>query len=679
MTSERWGRRPWLGTLLWLAGAGLAAVALATRGRPPDDRPAMARLAPALAARARAALDGLTRSHEALAVEAAHIPEIGAGFANEVDAATFQDLFETEEEWRPYREKGQVSALYAGNVALASLFVERPTPKADAIVAVARAAGAASGLAKGDGRVYAVGAARVDKPEKAAQAQAVVLVGQALDAAALTTAAQPIGAALAFSNGERVLVSGGPSNAQQELAELVGREEAAPLLTPGRSLAVATQLAPGLWLWAVSAAAVPVVPSPVPLVCGVAAALLGLAGLALMVGGRASSAASLPAGARDFSGPTISDGRLEPRVSPGTALMPETAGEARAPAPAPPPPDPRRRVTLPRGGGPPSGAAEAAEPAAAASKVDTGSDLEKRYTLLEKIGEGGMAEVFRATLHGAAGFQRQLVVKRLHSKLAQDKHAVSQFIEEARLQSGLAHSNIVPVLDFGRAGPDYFLVLEYIRGRDLDKVAQRYRARHGGPLELPVAAYMMGEVLSALAYAHEKTESGGRPLDIVHRDVSMGNVLISYQGEVKLSDFGIVKVARRVAQTEAGVIKGNAAFMAPEQARGEPVDLRADLFSVGAVLYWCLSGQPLYAGEAGINQLLRAAVGPATAQHLNIGSLGPKVAPILARALAPHPDQRFASAFELQRALRPLAGTTTRDDIASLMRTLFAEEMQREN
>jgi serine/threonine-protein kinase len=255
---------------------------------------------------------------------------------------------------------------------------------------------------------------------------------------------------------------------------------------------------------------------------------------------------------------------------------------------------------------------------------------------------------------------------------------VSQFIDEARLQSELSHANIVPVLDFGRAGQDYFLVLEYIRGRDLDKVAERFRARFGRPLEQPIAAYIMGEVLNALEYAHEKTDADGRPLDIVHRDVSKGNVLISYHGEVKLSDFGIVKAEKRVAQTDVGVIKGNAAFMAPEQARGEPVDLRADLFSVGAVLYWCLSGQPLYAGEAGINQLLRAAVGPATAQHLNIDGFGAEIAPILARALAPDPEKRFASAAELGRALKPLAGTTTRKDVAQLMRTLFAEEMQRE-
>src|SRR6185436_3071410 len=119
-------------------------------------------------------------------------------------------------------------------------------------------------------------------------------------------------------------------------------------------------------------------------------------------------------------------------------------------------------------------------------------------------------------------------VKRLHSALSQDNQVVSQFIDEARLQSELSHANIVPVLDFGRAGQDYFLVLEYIRGRDLDKVEQRFRARFGRSLDQPIAAYIMGEVLNALEYAHDKTDAEGRPLDIVHRDVSKGNVLISY-------------------------------------------------------------------------------------------------------------------------------------------------------
>ncbi|HET6148164.1 MAG TPA: serine/threonine-protein kinase [Polyangia bacterium] len=665
-------RSPGLAALLLLAGATLAAGALVARGRPPDDRPVVARLAPPLLARARAALEGLTRPQEVAAVEAARVPEIGAGFANQVDAATFQDLFETEEGWRPYREKGKVSALFDEHGALASLFTERPLPRADSLVAAARSKGVTSGLVKGDGRVYLVGAARVDKPEKAAAAHAVVLVGQMLDVAALTVAARQIGSALALTSGDRVLVSGGPPDADGLLADLVGREEAAPLLTGDRLLAAATPLAPGLWLWTVGNDAVPVPRGRLPLALGGVAALMCLAGLALAVGRRPSSGGTGSGQQPDIDRTTPPVPR-SPRAMAASDRPTDPAVDSAAAAA-----DRRHRATLPRRSGLPSAATATAQPAQPTPKVDTGSDLQKRYTLLDKIGEGGMAEVFRATLHGAAGFERQLVVKRLHAALSQDNQVVSQFIDEARLQSELSHANIVPVLDFGRAGQDYFLVLEYIRGRDLDKVEQRFRARFGRSLDQPIAAYIMGEVLSALEYAHEKTDADGRALDIVHRDVSKGNVLISYHGEVKLSDFGIVKAERRVAQTEVGVIKGNAAFMAPEQARGEPVDLRADLFSVGAVLYWCLSGQPLYAGEAGINQLLRAAVGPATAQHLNIDGFGAEIAPILARALAPDPDKRFASAAELARALKPLAGTTTRQDIARLMRTLFAEEMQRE-
>ena len=234
-----------------------------------------------------------------------------------------------------------------------------------------------------------------------------------------------------------------------------------------------------------------------------------------------------------------------------------------------------------------------------------------RYRLLERIGEGGMAEVYIAAAHGAEGFKRHFVVKRLHPHLATRKDVVTQFIDEARLQARLLHSNIVPVFDFGRAGEEYFLALEYVHGRDLEKLAQPPRAGHrpgaaAADRGLRPARGAGGAGLRAQPHQHQ----AGEPLGIVHRDVSPANVLVSFLGEVKLSDFGIVKAAGRVSKTDERVVKGNVSFMSPEQARGEVVDSRSDLFSAGVVMFYCLTGRALYSGDTTINQLMRAAVGP---------------------------------------------------------------------
>ena len=220
-----------------------------------------------------------------------------------------------------------------------------------------------------------------------------------------------------------------------------------------------------------------------------------------------------------------------------------------------------------------------------------------RYRLLNRLGEGGMAELFIAEVTGVEGFSRTFVLKRLRPELAMEKDAVAQFVEEARLQASLVHSNIVPVFDFGMAGSQYFMTQEYIIGRDLARFMERHQQRGGRGLPADVAFFMAHEVLQALAYAHDTRDNTGEPMGIVHRDVSASNVMISFQGEVKLSDFGIVKSNRRISKTQVGMVKGNANFMAPEQARGHSVDGRSDLFSLGLLLYYCLTGELLYWGE----------------------------------------------------------------------------------
>ncbi|HEY7372787.1 MAG TPA: serine/threonine-protein kinase [Polyangia bacterium] len=300
-----------------------------------------------------------------------------------------------------------------------------------------------------------------------------------------------------------------------------------------------------------------------------------------------------------------------------------------------------------------------------------------RYRLLDRLGEGGMAELFVAEASGVEGFSRTFVLKRLRAELAKEKDAVAQFVDEARLQASLVHSNIVPVFDFGMAGSQYFMTQEYILGRDLARLMERHQMRGGRGMPADIAYFIAHEVLQALAYAHDTHDKNGNPLGIVHRDVSAGNVMVSFQGEVKLSDFGIVKSNRRVSKTQVGMVKGNANFMSPEQARGHNVDARSDLFSLGLVLLYCLTGELLYWGDNDLDTLYRAATGPTGEDMTAIMALPPPAASILTRALALEPGDRFQSAAEFSDALAPHVGSG-KHAIARMMQRLFAEEMRRQ-
>ena len=218
---------------------------------------------------------------------------------------------------------------------------------------------------------------------------------------------------------------------------------------------------------------------------------------------------------------------------------------------------------------------------------------------------------------------------------------------------------------------------EYIIGRDMIRLTERHVERFERGLDERLVLYVAHEVLEALAYAHNLVDSTGRPLGLVHRDVSPGNIMLTSRGEVKLADFGIVKAEGRLSTTDVGVVKGNVSFMSPEQARGQSVDARSDLFSLGLVVYYCLTGQALYPGSGTFDQLMRAAAGPGT-EHLQIlENLSPTVARILGRALAVAPGSRYQSAAEFAAELAPLV-LGAKGDAATLMQQLFGEELRRE-
>jgi serine/threonine protein kinase len=300
-----------------------------------------------------------------------------------------------------------------------------------------------------------------------------------------------------------------------------------------------------------------------------------------------------------------------------------------------------------------------------------------RYQLLDRLGEGGMSEVFTAVAHGEEGFSRIFVLKRLKRELAGDKEAMGQFIDEARMQSSLVHSNIVPVFDFGQVGNEYYMTQEYIVGRDLVRlIARRYE--HSRQTVSPrLAYYVAHETLLALQHAHTKQDRGGQPMGIVHRDVSPANLIVSAQGEVKLSDFGIAKSNKRVTRTQAGLVKGNVNFMSPEQAKGKDVDGRSDLFALGLVLFYCLTNTFLYDGENDLDVLYKAACGPTADHRARLDNLPSPAREILLRALEIDPAHRFQSGAEFADQLAVHIGGA-KAEAAALMKTLFGEELLRE-
>jgi eukaryotic-like serine/threonine-protein kinase len=399
-----------------------------------------------------------------------------------------------------------------------------------------------------------------------------------------------------------------------------------------------------------------------------AAAALALCGIALVFSGRRTATAAIP-----------DEVPHEPTSRFGTPMRPRAPAASSAEITAPGVNKARitdgNAVRIPSGQASAPALAAAAVPARAIAAT-TGAVF-GRYRLVDRIGEGGMSELFVAEATGVEGFTRNFVLKRLRPELAREKEAVAQFIDEARLQAGLVHSNIVPVFDFGVVNGEYFMTQEYIVGRDLARLVGRYADRHDRGLPETMAYYIAHETLQALSYAHEKHDKSGAHLGIVHRDISAGNVMVSLQGEVKLGDFGIVKSNRRVSKTQVGMVKGNANFMSPEQARGQAVDHRSDLFSLGHVLYYCLTGCLLYTGENDLDVLYRAANGITPEDVATLRKLPEPAGSILERALAFDPDHRFQSATEFADALAPHAGTG-KAATAKLMEQLFGDDLRRQ-
>ena len=268
-----------------------------------------------------------------------------------------------------------------------------------------------------------------------------------------------------------------------------------------------------------------------------------------------------------------------------------------------------------------------------------------RYHVVSKIARGGMAEIFLALQQGEQGFQKPVVLKRILPALAADPKFVRMFVDEAHIASTLNHSNLVQVLDLGKSGGQYFLVLEFVDGWSLEQV--RRRAREAKlKLSLPLALYVVGALCRGLAYVHTR-ERQGKPLGIIHRDVTPQNVLISQHGEVKLADFGIAKAVDKSEKSATGIIKGKFAYMSPEQSRARPLDARSDLFSVGTVLYLLTTGRKPFDGPTDADVMMQVRRARPEKPSTLVKDLNPDVERLINRALRADPAKRWQSAEQM--------------------------------
>jgi serine/threonine protein kinase len=273
-----------------------------------------------------------------------------------------------------------------------------------------------------------------------------------------------------------------------------------------------------------------------------------------------------------------------------------------------------------------------------------------RYQLLERLAIGGMAEVFRAKISSSHGFEKVLVIKRILPHLAADPSFVAMFIDEAKLTAQLTHPKIVQVLDFGEVNGQFFTALEFIDGFDalgLLRTAAQKRVR----LPRALAVFIVSEVLEALDYAHNARDMEGKPMQIVHRDISPSNVFISKRGDVKLGDFGIAHAQRRESKTQVGTLKGKYGYMSPEQVVGKPIDARSDLFALGVVLAELLTGRRLFTAEADLDVLLKVRDVKLDRLDKYGADLPARLDKIVRRVLRKDPAERPQTAAELREEL----------------------------
>ena len=309
-----------------------------------------------------------------------------------------------------------------------------------------------------------------------------------------------------------------------------------------------------------------------------------------------------------------------------------------------------------------------------------------RYLLLKRLSRGGMGEIFLAKLGEIQGFEKLVIIKKILPHLVADQEFIKRFIDEAQVAIKLQHANVAPVFEVGKVDGEYFLAIEYIEGRDLRRMITRQREERTR-LPSDLAMFVVREMANGLAYAHRRTDESGRSLALVHCDISPPNVMVSFEGEVKIIDFGIAKSAIRIAETNPNMGFGKFGYMAPEQlVRGGIVDKRTDVYAAGVVLYELLTGERLFTFPEGADyrQIARMVTqGKFKPPSQRDPRLDPGLDPIVMKALASNKDDRYQTAEEfrdgIQVKLSQMNPTINADALAHFMRGLFRDEITEEH
>ncbi|MGD9061423.1 MAG: serine/threonine-protein kinase, partial [Desulfobacterales bacterium] len=299
-----------------------------------------------------------------------------------------------------------------------------------------------------------------------------------------------------------------------------------------------------------------------------------------------------------------------------------------------------------------------------------------KYQLLQKIAVGGMAELYRAKVTRDHGFEKQVAIKKILPHLSDEGNLVKAFIDEAKLAALLQHENIIQIYDFGSIDGGYFIAMEYLFGKDLRKLINKVK-KAGSPLDLENTLYIVSRICAGLDYSHKLKDLQGKPLNIIHRDINPQNIFLTYEGQVKIIDFGIAKAASHNSTTHEGLIKGKVAYMSPEQALGNTIDHRSDIFSTGIILYELLAGRRMFEGETMhiYNQVREARYEPLNKLQPHLPE---KLNGVVDRALAKEPDERYQTCGEmladLEECIFEVSVRTNSRRFASFIKDFFKDE-----
>ena len=298
-----------------------------------------------------------------------------------------------------------------------------------------------------------------------------------------------------------------------------------------------------------------------------------------------------------------------------------------------------------------------------------------KYTLLRRIAKGGMAEIFLASQQGPAGFQKELVIKRILPHLASDEAFITMFLDEARLAARLNHPNIVQIHELGEEAGAYYIAMEYVKGPNLSSVIRKLR-EHGLRLPLHYAAWIVSRAAAGLEFAHSLTDDTGHPVGLVHRDISPDNIIVTEQGAVKMIDFGVAKARSNETKTVAGTIKGKLSYMSPEQVQGKSLDGRSDIFSLGIVLYELTTLRRPFGGSSELATVSAIITDPPEPPSRVLAGYPRALEKIVERALQKDREQRCPSARELQADLETFIHTRgqylTDREIGEFLSRLFS-------